>query len=109
MAKAYWVNSIRSVSDPGKLEAYARLAGPALQSHGGRFLARGLPSRVFEAGLMQRTVVIEFDSVQRAVEAYQSEGSRDWSDARLRGYSKQVQSHRNGHRRGPGAGRLFQR
>jgi uncharacterized protein (DUF1330 family) len=76
MAKAYWVNSIRSVSDPGKLEAYARLAGPALQSHGGRFLARGLPSRVFEAGLMQRTVVIEFDSVQRAVEAYQSEGYR---------------------------------
>lgn len=76
MAKAYWVNTIRSVSDPGKLEAYARLAGPALQSHGGRFLARGLPSRVFEAGLMQRTVVIEFDSVQRAVEAYQSEGYR---------------------------------
>jgi uncharacterized protein (DUF1330 family) len=76
MAKAYWVNTIRSVSDPGKLEAYARLAGPALQSHGGRFLARGLPSRVFEAGLMQRTVVIEFDSVQRAVEAYHSEGYR---------------------------------
>ena len=72
MAKAYWINAFRSVADPDKLAAYARLAGPAMRAAGGRFLARGQPARVFEAGLMERTVVIEFDSVEQAVAAYES-------------------------------------
>ena len=63
MAKAYWVNTFRSVSDPQRLAAYAELAGPAMRAARGRFLARGRPARVFEDGLMERTVVIEFDSV----------------------------------------------
>jgi uncharacterized protein (DUF1330 family) len=33
---------------------------------------RGLPAKVFEAGLVQRTVVIEFDSVEQAVAAHDS-------------------------------------
>jgi uncharacterized protein (DUF1330 family) len=72
MAKAYWINAFRSVADPDKLAAYAQLAGPAMREAGGRFLARGQPTTVFEAGLMERTVVIEFDSVEQAVAAYES-------------------------------------
>ena len=72
MTKAYWVNTFRSVSDPDKLAAYAELAGPVMREFGGRFLARGRPARVFEAGVMERTVVIEFDSVEQAVAAYES-------------------------------------
>ena len=72
MAKAYWVNTFRSVSDPQKLAAYVELAGPAMRAAGGRFLARGQPARVFEDGLMERTVVIEFESVDAAVAAYES-------------------------------------
>jgi uncharacterized protein (DUF1330 family) len=72
--KAYWVNTFRSVDDPDKLAAYAELAGPVMRQFGGRFLARGRPARVFEAGLMERTVVIEFDSVDQAVAAYESPG-----------------------------------
>jgi uncharacterized protein (DUF1330 family) len=72
MAKAYWICFYRSISNPTALAEYARLAGPAIQSGGGRFLARGAPAKTFEAGKDQRTVVIEFDSVQQATSTYQS-------------------------------------
>jgi uncharacterized protein (DUF1330 family) len=72
MAKAYWITAYRSIRDPEALAAYAKLAGPALQAAGGRFLARGLPAHVYEAGVPQRTVIVEFDSVARAVAAHDS-------------------------------------
>ena len=70
MAKAYWVSAYRSIRDPEALAAYARLAGPALQGAGGRFLARGLPARVYEDGLEQRIVIVEFDSLAQAIAAH---------------------------------------
>jgi uncharacterized protein (DUF1330 family) len=73
MAKAYWINTFRSVSDPEKLAAYIELAGPAMRAAGGRFLARGEPARVFESGAKARTALIEFDSVEAAVAAYESD------------------------------------
>jgi uncharacterized protein (DUF1330 family) len=72
MAKAYWISAYRSIRDPEAFAAYARLAGPALQGAGGRFLARGLPARVFESGLEQRVVLLEFASVAAAIAAYDS-------------------------------------
>jgi len=72
MAKAYWICFYQSISNPTALAEYARLAGPAIQSGGGRFLVRGTPAKTFEAGKDQRTVVIEFDSVQQATSTYQS-------------------------------------
>ncbi|HXL70787.1 MAG TPA: DUF1330 domain-containing protein [Rhizomicrobium sp.] len=72
MAKGYWITAYRKVSDPEKLAAYAKLAGPALVAAGGRFLARGTASKVYEAGLLERTVLIEFDSVEKAVAAYET-------------------------------------
>ena len=70
MPKAYWVSAYRAVKDPEKLAAYAKLAGPALTASGGRFLARGEPAKVYELGLKQRTVLIEFESVEQAVAAH---------------------------------------
>jgi len=72
MAKGYWVVFYRSVSNPAALAEYGKLAGPAIQAGGGRFLARGIPAKAFEAGLNQRSVVIEFDSVEKAIATYQS-------------------------------------
>ena len=72
MPKAYWVTSYRSVSDTSKMEAYAKLAGPAIQANGGKFVVRGNPSNVYENGMMQRVVVIEFDSVEQANKAHDS-------------------------------------
>ena len=72
MNKGYWICFYRSVSNPDKLSQYAKLAGPAIQSGGGRFLARGVPSKTYEAGKNQRTVVIEFDSVEKAKSTFES-------------------------------------
>jgi uncharacterized protein (DUF1330 family) len=72
MPKAFWVSTYRTVKDPDKLAAYAKLAGPALTAGGGRILARGEPAMVYEVGLKQRTVLIEFDSVAQAVAAHDS-------------------------------------
>jgi len=72
MAKAYWVATYRSLRNADALAAYAKLAAPAIESHGGRFLVRGMPAKTYEVGINQRVVVIEFDSVERAVAAHDS-------------------------------------
>ena len=77
MPKAYLILCYHSVSDDAALQEYARLALPAIQAAGGRYLARGLPAKIYERGLNQRTVLIEFDSVQQAIAAQDSPGYQD--------------------------------
>ncbi len=60
MDKAYWITCYRAISDPAKLAAYAKLAGPSIEAGGGRFLARGTAVKAYEAGQSERTVLIEF-------------------------------------------------
>jgi uncharacterized protein (DUF1330 family) len=72
MAKAYWISCYRHVSNPDKLAAYATLAGPAIEGGGGRFLARTTAVQAYEDGMAERTVIIEFDSVQQAMAAHDS-------------------------------------
>jgi uncharacterized protein (DUF1330 family) len=74
MAKAYMVVTYRSVRDPEALAAYAKIAGPAVQAAGGRFLVRGTPAKTYEAGMSERTVVVEFPSVAAAIAAYEGPG-----------------------------------
>jgi uncharacterized protein (DUF1330 family) len=74
MAKAYWVSVYKAIRDADKLAAYAKLAGPALTAAGARFLARGEPVKVYEQGIKQRTVLIEFESVEQAIAAHDSPG-----------------------------------
>ena len=77
MPKAYWIAAYRSVSNPDALARYAKLAGPVIAGHGGRILARGLPDRVYEAGVAERLVIVEFASVAAAIAAYESPAYRD--------------------------------
>lgn len=72
MAKAYWIATYRSIKDPNALAAYAKLAGPAILSAGGKNLVRGTPAKILEDGLDLRTVIIEFESVASAMAAYES-------------------------------------
>lgn len=72
MAKGYWINFFRSVSNPTALAEYSKLAGPAIEAGGGRIIARGMAVKTYEAGLNERTVVIEFDSAQKAIATYES-------------------------------------
>jgi len=90
MPKAYWVSAYRAVNDSDKLAAYAKLAGPALVANGARFLARGEPSKVYELGLMQRTVLIEFDSVEQAIAAHDSPAYQAALDALGDGADREI-------------------
>jgi uncharacterized protein (DUF1330 family) len=74
MAKAYWVVCYRSISDPAARGEYTKLAIPAVLAAGGRYLVRGGPAKVYEAGIDQRTVVVEFDSLAQAIAAYEGRG-----------------------------------
>jgi uncharacterized protein (DUF1330 family) len=70
---AYWINTFREIRDPDRLARYAEAAGDVMTAHGGRFLARGIPQHAFEFGVIERTTLIEFPSVEAAVAAYRSE------------------------------------
>jgi uncharacterized protein (DUF1330 family) len=73
MTKAYIINVYQEVNNQDALAAYAKLAGPAIIAAGGKFLARGMPSAIKESGKMERTVLVEFESLQKALQAYESE------------------------------------
>ena len=77
MAKAYWIAFYRSIRDQEKFAAYAKVAPAAVQAAGGRFLARGGVAHVYESGMKERVVVIEFDSVAQAVAAHDSAAYQD--------------------------------
>ncbi len=77
MPKAYWISIYHAIHDPAAMAEYAKLAGPSLTAAGGRFLARGMPSVVYEAGVKERAVLIEFDSVEQATAAHDSLGYQE--------------------------------
>lgn len=72
--KAYWVSIYRSIKNPDAVAAYAKLAGPALRALGAKYLALGVADEAYEAGLKQRMVIIEFESLQAARAAHDSPG-----------------------------------
>jgi uncharacterized protein (DUF1330 family) len=81
MAKGYWITFYRTVKDAGALAEYAKLAGPAIEAGGGKFLARGMPAKVYDAGVKERAVLIEFESVAKAIATF--EGPRYQAAAKL--------------------------
>lgn len=72
MPKGYVISCYHSISEPEKLQDYAKIAGPAIAAAGGRFLARGTAAKAMEAGIKERTVIIEFDSLDQAMALYES-------------------------------------
>jgi uncharacterized protein (DUF1330 family) len=74
MKKGYWINVYRSISDESALKAYGALALPAVEAFGGRFLTRSSSQiEAHEAGLALRTIVVEFDSYEKALAARESD------------------------------------
>ena len=73
MKKGYWVVAYRTVGDEATMKNYLTLAIAALGQFGARTLVS--PKSVVtarEAGLKQMTVVVEFDSYEIALAAYES-------------------------------------
>jgi uncharacterized protein (DUF1330 family) len=74
MKKGYWVVVYRSVSNELAVKAYGALALPAVEAFGGRFLTRSTSQiQNHEAGLPLRTILVEFDSYEIALNARESE------------------------------------
>jgi uncharacterized protein (DUF1330 family) len=74
MARAYWVATYFGITDPNKMADYAKLAPSALQAFGAKFLARGTAAQAYEKGIKDRVVLIEFESVEKAIAAHDSPG-----------------------------------
>jgi uncharacterized protein (DUF1330 family) len=74
MAKTYWISVYHAIHDEKQLGEYAKLAGPAIEAGGGRMLARGMAAHAYEKGIKQRVVIIEFDSMAKAVATHDSPG-----------------------------------
>lgn len=72
MAKGYWVACYREIKDQAALENYSALATSAIEGAGGRFLSRGTAVEAHEAGWLERTAIVEFDSVEQAIAAYKT-------------------------------------
>jgi uncharacterized protein (DUF1330 family) len=71
MPKAYWVICHRSTRSAEKFAAFTKLAYPAILAAGGRFLVRtSKVAKTYEYGRNDRTVVIEFDNLAKAMAAY---------------------------------------
>ena len=77
MPKGYIVVCYREAPTPENLASYAAAAKESIESLGGRFIARGMPVKTFEAGQMERSVVIEFDSTEAAIAAYEDPGYQE--------------------------------
>jgi uncharacterized protein (DUF1330 family) len=67
MPKGYWVSVYRTIADPEKLAAYNDLARTAVAAGGGRTLVRGGRVAAHDAGIAERTVLVEFESFEQAV------------------------------------------
>ncbi len=77
MPKAYWVTCYREIKDPNKLAAYAKIAGPAVEAMGGRYIVRGTAAIIYEHGQKERIVISEFDSLEKAKAAHDCPGYQE--------------------------------
>jgi uncharacterized protein (DUF1330 family) len=72
--KGYWVVCYAAQPDETVRTEYMKVAQPVIQAAGGRPLLAGNPAKAHEAGLKELTVVVEFESVEKAIAAYESAG-----------------------------------
>jgi uncharacterized protein (DUF1330 family) len=71
--KGYWVVCYKSVSNPATVSEYSKLAGTALEALGGRLVVSGTPAKSHETGIDQKVVIVEFENLEKAVAAYDSD------------------------------------
>jgi uncharacterized protein (DUF1330 family) len=76
MPKAFWISFYDKIIDPTKLAAYAKLAGPAIEAGGGRFLARAVATHAYDEGVLERVTIVEFESIEQAVAVHESPAYR---------------------------------
>ena len=73
MPKGYFLSAHRREADPKKRAEYLKLAGPAIEKAGGKVLASTNNISAYENGKAEQTVLVEFDSFEKAKAAYESD------------------------------------
>jgi uncharacterized protein (DUF1330 family) len=73
MSRGCWIACYRAIANPQALRNYPALAGPAIEAAGGAFLSRGIAVAAHEAGRIERIVIVEFESVEAAEAAYETD------------------------------------
>ncbi len=69
-----------TVNDPAKYEDYKKLAPPAIEAYGGKYLARGGAMEILEGDWQpNRVVILEFQSIEMAKKWI---NSPEYSDAK---------------------------
>lgn len=69
--KGYWIAHI-DVSDPQRYALYSDVYEDAFVRYGARYVVRGGNQHLREGEVKSRTVVVEFESLQAAVDCYES-------------------------------------
>ena len=72
MTKAYWIARV-DVRDAERYKDYVATAKPAFERYGAKFIARGGAFTELEGQARSRNVIIEFPSMQHAVDCYNSD------------------------------------
>ena len=72
MPKGYWIAHVK-VSNPDVYPDYVATAKPAFEEYGAKFLVRGGAHECVEGNTGERHVVIEFESMEKALACYNSE------------------------------------
>ena len=72
MAKGYWIAHV-TVTNPDQYKFYAEAAPIAFKKYGATILARGGAHQQMEGEGRPRNVVIEFPSLQAAIDCYNSD------------------------------------
>jgi uncharacterized protein (DUF1330 family) len=70
--KAYWVVTYRRITSHDAWAAYSKLARPAVQKAEGKFIVGGVPAATWEKGMNERVVIVEFESLQKALDAHET-------------------------------------
>ena len=71
--KGYWIAIYKDLKNPENIKKYAEKASPAIQKYKGKILSRGGRVETIEGLPSPRTVLIEFPSMQDALQCYQSD------------------------------------
>ena len=72
--KGYWIVLHVSAADGAVMAEYAKLAKPVIEGAGGRLIIRGNPAQTHESGVNEPAIVVEFESVEKAIATYESAG-----------------------------------
>ena len=75
--KAYWIAVYKGLKNVNNLQSYAEKATIAIKKYNGKFLVRGGKTETLEGTPSPRTVLIEFPSIEDALNCYNSPEYQD--------------------------------